>query len=157
MREIKFRAKVSEEMKELYQKINDTSNILITCPDTDFVYGDLHLKCNHPHIHVDSRSKYWIDIDTIGQFTGIHDKNGKEMYEGDIVNWTFFEYVGKEIEYHLTGIIEWYQGGFIFKVVKKDYEDASFYSVSGLDTDTECDCEIIGNIYDNKEFLNNEI
>ena len=70
MREIKFRAKVSEEQKELYQKINDPSNILITCP-TDFVYGDLHLKCKHPHIHTDSLSKYWIDVDTIGQFTGL--------------------------------------------------------------------------------------
>ena len=144
-REIKFRAKVSEEMKELYQ--------LITYPDTDFVYGDLHLKCNHPHIHVDSRSKYWIDIDTIGQFTGLYDKNGKEIYEGDIVKWTFFFYIGSEVQKDLVGIIKWYQGGFIFDVIKHDIEEAGFYGISDLSTDTESDCEIIGNIYDNPELM----
>ena len=99
-----------------------------------------------------------VDEETIGQYTGLYDENGSEIYEGDIVDWTFF-YTGYcnggavERDTIVTGIIEWYQGGFILKVINNDYVGAGQYSIPSLNTDTTSDVVIKGNIYDNKELL----
>lgn len=104
---------------------------------------------------------YEVDVETIGQSTGLYDENGSEIYEGDIVDWTFF-YTGYcnggavERDTIVTGIIEWYQGGFILKVINNDFENAGQYSISDLNTDTKSDVVVKGNIYDNKELLTQE-
>ena len=104
---------------------------------------------------------YEVDVETIGQSTGLYDENGSEIYEDDIVDWTFF-YTGNcnggavERDTIVTGIIEWYQGGFILKVINNDFEDAGQYGISDLNTDTKSDVVVKGNIYDNKELIKQE-
>ena len=92
----------------------------------------------------------FVDKNTVGQFTGLFDVDLKGIYEGDIVEWTFFKYGETEYEYHLVGVIAWAQGGMIFRVIKNDFEDAGYYAISSLCTDTESDCKVLGNIHDNK-------
>ena len=65
MREIKFRA--------------------VRLDTGEWIYGDLHLHSPFPHIHSTRGDKAKIDTNTIGQFTGLRDKNGTEVYEGDIL------------------------------------------------------------------------
>ena len=130
----------------------------------EWLYGDLARNVGGKFAIVpplNYHGNYEVDKETIGQFTGLYDENGSEIYEGDIVDWTFF-YTENcnggavECDTIVTGIIEWYQGGFILKVINNDFEGAGQYSIPSLNTDTTSDVVVKGNIYDNKELLTQE-
>ena len=72
------------------------------------------------------------------QYTGLKDKNGIEIYEGEIIK--NFNYFDKE----KTGVIQWNQELCRFEIGNKH---DLFYR------GTEKDAVVIGNIYENKELL----
>lgn len=111
-------------------------------------YGDLNtLFYNHPRIYTISR-KISVDENTVGQFTGLHDKNGKEIYEGDIIR--SLNSKGEPIIHHI--IYDNEEAGFIAALkgsVKGDFGYGKCYQ----QWITECKKEVIGNIHDNPELL----
>ena len=83
----------------------------------------------------------FVDHLVIMQSTGIKDKNGKEIFEGDIV-----DYKGRK------AIIKWHgsYASFIYRFVDEMQERVSEWDPLFL---AYHHFEIIGNIYENKEFL----
>ena len=80
-----------------------------------------------------------IDVELL-QFTGYQDKNGADIYEGDIASKTY--------KYQVTesGQIKFMESGFC---VFFDYEPEAYYYLGGESKSHE----IIGNIYQHKELL----
>ena len=121
-------------------------------------YGEPHIQRKRPHIHSDINITNYIDAETVCQFTGLYDKNGDEIYEGDIVDWTFFYTSGGlqgvvEKDITLRGVIKWGTAGFVFEVWRNDFENAGWYGIASLNFDSTSDIEIVGNIYDNPELV----
>ena len=71
------------------------------------------------------------------QYTGIDDKNGKEIYEGDIVKYE-----------NMTGKIMFFNGSFIMS----NFEETEEWELGVINEELE----IMGNIYDNPELLEGE-
>ena len=87
--------------------------------------------------------------DTLGQYTGLIDKNGKKIFEGDIVHVLGNQQIEdwKNVDY--IGSIAFLDAGFC--VIDGTINDHAFrrYQLPRLDFDLE----VIGNIHDNPELL----
>ena len=88
--------------------------------------------------------KQQLERGVLEQFTGLHDKNGKEIYEGDIVRGTT-EYFVTEV----TGVIVF--GGMAFNASNNN---GWFFTVTSPEIQQLSELEVIGNIHENPDLLN---
>ena len=90
---------------------------------------------------------YEVIPSTVGQYTGLKDKNGTKIFEGDIVRVSR----GKDIE---TGEIQYNKYGVWVIVYDKFYCNTFPYIFTSSDSNVWI--KVIGNIHDNPELLNGE-
>ena len=112
--------------------------------DHSIIYGGKNE--NNPGIGLE---KWVVYTDTLCQFTGLTDKNGKKIFEGDIVHVLGNQQVEDWKNVNYIGSIAFLDAGFC--VIDGTIEDHAFrrYQLPRLDFDLE----VIGNIHDNSELL----
>ena len=132
MRKIKFRAWDSKNKYMLDSAYGDWISF------DGVAYTQASYTHNTPNIEIEGAKDY-----TLMQYTGLKDKNGKEIYEGDICIST--EEDSYCVETIRNGEILWNNEKAYFKI---EYFDDSFRNMSLLH---QIELEIIGNIHENPE------
>ena len=150
MREIKFRGKEGKTGKWIYGAFfkheRYTRCPFITSgeemPPPEYIYliinsGFSDRNCPRP---IDA---YSVDPGTVGQYTGLKDKNGREIYEGDIVK-------DEKGELAYVAFLKQEVG---FVLVYKNSDSRFGHRNRGGNYDIDFGLEVIGSIHDNPELL----
>ena len=144
MKEIEFRAWHKKNKK--LDKVNgiDFNNKYIFCQGEDNIYSDA----------------FSFDEVIIEQYTGLKDKNGKKIYEGDIVSFNYrcckecpTETYRAIIEFgNPNGVYNWgFEMKFIGKVKPSNTDILLWIEMPDVE------CVVIGNIHENPELLGKEV
>ena len=112
-------------------------------------YGDLMLDLKNGKVYSGDVGipEYTIDVTNqviLMQYTGCRDKNGIEIYEGDVI----------KDKYDKTWLVQWYVGAFVItnKIPDSDGQTSTYSHFSNV-SNHHFYFEVIGNIWENPELL----
>lgn len=148
MREILFRGKRIDNGEWVYGHIYTQVDL----PDTIEEEWYWYIK----PIGSESWVSYRVDPYTVGQYTGLKDKHGKKIFEGDILHIArnadgLGGYYQPPLDYPVAVVVKWDLCAWMWETLCEDKRFISF-------PDAWChyECEVIGNIHDNPELLKEE-
>lgn len=141
MRTIQFRGKVKKTRAEI--------SIGKKPDDGTWVIGDLHYyNTGVPHIHYDLAHRISVDVETIGQYTGMYDINGKQIWEGDIIEATCLK-PNQDLGKKMRGYVFYDEVVAAFSLMTLDGKHGGTLHSNSNDAALE----VTGNIHDNPELL----
>lgn len=137
MREILFRGKAKNDGEWLCGHYTEYAGVGQIWVDTD-----------------NGKHNYLVDIDTVGEYTGVPDKNGRNVFENDVF----------QLDDECIGVVIFKDGSFRLQVwgMCGTYTESGYDECGGGWGITECepidwyyirDMEVIGNVHDNPELL----
>ena len=142
MRAIKFRAWITEAKQMIEHNSIDFNDFL---HKTDLLGNINHSYCG--------------DDFALMQFTGLLDKNGKEIYEGDIIKWGMHK--GSEEYFHRYAVVE-FNPDIQFRILfyvnsetgeKKPTDNYIFHFGKFTYKETDKHIEIIGNVFESPDLV----
>ena len=136
-REIKFRGKGIADNEWYYGDLIQVESGKVHY----FIIQDYEIK--EERIELNTCASPEVIPETIGQYTGLHDKNGKKIYEGDIVE-------VKYADVKFKGIVR-YDETYLAYVITNT--NTIKYEFENLGDYVDYDIEVLGNKYDNPELL----
>lgn len=161
MRTIKFRGKSIDSGEWLYGYLTPSPKPQI------YLNAKYSISVSTEILHSVDRYIYEVETETVGQFTGLLDKNGKEIYEGDVIRITEYENKGMplfdkenleqfsldELKGKITGedlsVVAFDEGGFF----TNDYWFHAFFG-DMRKSNPIYELEVLNNIHDTPELLN---
>lgn len=149
MREILFRG----QTRRYGEKVNMNGDKL----PSNWVFGGIFPQNNDGDFAIIYQQepdieKFVVYADTVGQYTGVKDKNGIKIFEGDIIR-VKFESAARDV-YDFEEPRVWYEN---YEVYFDDRSHEWRVRCCGYDEalwEYDEDCEVVGNIYDNPELIN---
>lgn len=139
MREIKFRAWDGEKM--IYP------SIIGTPPYESFAWA--HDRSWLHNCQEWDGDEGFINNPILMQYTGLKDKNGKEIYEGDIVSMYTFD--SSPVPFEVRTSVSFHEGSFVAIIMNG--EPISLRDAILVSNKAKQGLELIGNLYENPELL----
>lgn len=145
--------------KELHKEKWWVTGNLVVSEDSCEEYKAIIIPKINSNMFVDSNENdlgfenwYLVEPETICHYTGLTDKNDEKIFEGDICEFSVFDYNGHDTQY--KGVIVY--DGSRFMLWKS--KDSEYYGDDGgFDLDwtvaQDDEFEVIGNIFDNPELV----
>lgn len=145
MREILFRGK-NRDGVWIYGDLRQNANAIET--DGIDLSGDTFIEPHECGDTLYSPDYYAVNPDTVGQYTGITDTNDTRIFEGDILDFTVFDYFGGDAQYR--GQVAFVDGAFqIFGFSPSpDFDGYGPFDL-GWTVSQDDEVKVIGNIYNN--------